>query len=119
MFGKSNWQFIRKAFLKIHQYAGLIAGLIVIAVCMSGTIYVYNTEIRETFNAEFYFVEEAGVRKTAAELQATLEQRESAKVTGVNWNLDSKRSVQFSLLKEGEEKPTTYYVNPYTGDFLG
>jgi uncharacterized iron-regulated membrane protein len=119
MFGKSNWQLIRKAFLKIHQYAGLIAGLIVIAVCMSGTIYVYNTEIRETFNAEFYFVEEAGVRKTASVLQAMLEQRESAKVTGLNWNLDSKRSVQFSLLKEGEEKPTTYYVNPYTGDFLG
>lgn len=119
MFGKSAWQLIRKAFIKIHLYAGLTSGLIVIAVCLSGTIYVYNTEIRETFNSEFYFVEETGQRKSASELQTLLESREQAKVTGVNWNEEADRSVQFSLKKEGEEKPNSFYVNPYTGEFLG
>lgn len=119
MFGMSIWQFIRKLFLKIHLYAGLISGLIVITVCMSGTIYVYNTEIREVFNSEFYFVEPIGDRKSASELQAILEMRTGAKVTGVHWNQDVVRSVQFLLLNAEEEKPTTYYVNPYSGDFLG
>lgn len=119
MSGTSIWHFIRKAFLKIHLYAGLISGLIVITVCMSGTIYVYNTEIREVFNSEFYFVEPAGARKSASELQALIELRESAQVTGVNWNQNAVRSVQFLLLREGEEKPSTYFVNPYTGSFLG
>lgn len=119
MFGKSAWELIRKAFIKIHLYAGLTSGLIVIAVCLSGTIYVYNTEIRETFNSEFYFVEENGQRKSASELQSLLESREEAKVTGVNWNDKADRTVQFSLKKEGEEKPSTFYVNPYTGEFLG
>lgn len=119
MFGKSAWELIRKAFIKIHLYAGLTSGLVVIAVCLSGTIYVYNTEIRETFNSEFYFVEETGQRKSASELQSLLESREEAKVTGVNWNEEADRSVQFSLKKDGEEKPNTFYVNPYTGEFLG
>ncbi len=119
MFGKSAWELIRKAFIKIHLYAGLTSGLVVIAVCLSGTIYVYNTEIRETFNSEFYFVEETGERKSASELQALLESREQAKVTGVNWNEASDRSVQFSLKIEGEEKPNSFYVNPYTGEILG
>lgn len=115
----SIWHFIRKSFLKIHLYAGLISGLIVITVCMSGTIYVYNTEIREVFNSEFYFVEPVGSRKTASELQSILELRTGDQVTGVHWNQDSVRSVQFLLLKAGEDKPTTYYVDPYSGDFLG
>jgi uncharacterized iron-regulated membrane protein len=119
MFGISAWELIRKAFIKIHLYAGLTSGLIVIAVCLSGTIYVYNTEIREMFNSEFYFVEETGQRKSASELQTLLESREDAKVTGVNWNEAADRSVQFSLKKEGEEKPSTFYVNPYTAEFLG
>ncbi|WP_332914067.1 PepSY-associated TM helix domain-containing protein [Algoriphagus boritolerans] len=56
------WKPIRKFLNDIHLYAGLTCGLIVIVVCLSGTIYVYNTEIRETADSERYFVEVFGER---------------------------------------------------------
>ncbi|WP_192346185.1 PepSY domain-containing protein [Algoriphagus sp. Y33] len=114
------WKSIRNIFDQIHLYAGLISGLVVIAVCLSGTVYVYNTEIREFMDSELYFVEETGPRMTADELRSSLEQSAESKVVGLMWNEESDRSVQFTLKKEGEEgRGTTYYVNPYSAEILG
>lgn len=114
------WKNIRNIFDQIHLYAGLISGLVVIAVCLSGTIYVYNTEIREFMDSELYFVEESGDRLSADELKNTVEKSSDANVVAVMWNTDAERSVQFTLKKEGEEgRGTTYYVNPYTAELLG
>ena len=44
---KSKWQKIRKLFNDIHLWLGLTSGLVVIAVCFSGTVYVFNTELTE------------------------------------------------------------------------
>lgn len=114
------WKSIRNIFDQVHLYAGLISGLVVITVCLTGTIYVYNTEIREVMDSELYFVEEAGKRMSADELMSTLEKRADSKVVGVLWNEESDRTVQFTLKKEGEEgRGDTYYVNPYTGEIVG
>jgi len=114
------WIITRKLLNKIHLYAGLTCGLIVIAVCFGGTLYVYNTEIREFFDAELYFVEQSGPRMGAEELKRVLEKREESKVVGLNWNAEADRSVQFTLKKENEEgKGNTFYVNPYSGELLG
>jgi len=116
----SPWIITRKLFNKIHLYAGLVCGLIVIAVCLSGTIYVYNSEIREFFDADSYVVVESGERMKAEELRRLLESNQNAKVTAVNWNDESDRTVQFTLKKEDEEgRGSTYFVNPYTGDLIG
>nr|MBJ7894236.1 PepSY domain-containing protein [Serratia sp. PAMC26656] len=80
---------------------GLISGLVVIAVCFSGTIYVYNTEIREIMDSELYFVEETGERMSADELKSSLEKSSDSNVVGLMWNEESDRSVQFTLKKEG------------------
>lgn len=114
------WKSIRNIFDQIHLYAGLISGLLVIAVCFSGTIYVYNTEIREFMDSELYFVEESGDRLSADDLRSRLEKNAESKVVAVMWNEDSDRSVQFTLKQEGEEgRGSTYYVNPYTAEILG
>ncbi len=114
------WKSIRNIFDQIHLYAGLISGLVVIAVCFSGTIYVYNTEIREFMDSELYFVEETGARMSADELKNSLEKSSDANVVGLMWNEESNRSVQFTLKKEGEEgKGATYYIDPYSGEILG
>ncbi|RAI85807.1 PepSY-associated TM helix domain-containing protein [Algoriphagus yeomjeoni] len=114
------WKSIRNVFDQIHLYAGLISGLVVIAVCLSGTIYVYNTEIREFMDSELYFVEESGTRLSADELKSEVEKSSESKVVGLMWNEDTDRSVQFTLKKEGEEgRGSTFYVNPYTAEILG
>ncbi|MEB2776771.1 PepSY-associated TM helix domain-containing protein [Algoriphagus sp. D3-2-R+10] len=114
------WKSIRNIFDQIHLYAGLISGLVVIAVCLSGTIYVYNTEIREFMDSELYFVEESGERMSADELKSALENSSDSDVVGLMWNEEADRSVQFTVKKEGEEgRGSTYFVNPYTAEVLG
>ena len=114
------WKSIRNIFDQIHLYAGLISGLVVIAVCLSGTIYVYNTEIREFMDSELYFVEASGDRMSPDQLKSELEVAAASNVVAVMWNEEADRSVQFTLKKEGEEgRGSTYYVNPYTAEILG
>ncbi len=112
------WKPIRKFLNDIHLYAGLTCGLIVIAVCLSGTIYVYNTEIREWADAERYFVEVEASKRPLDQLKSELETSLSAEVVGVNVFQGENRTVQFQVKKEGEERPVTYYVNPYSGAIL-
>lgn len=112
------WQPIRKLLNDIHLYAGLTCGLIVIAVCLSGTIYVYNTEIRETADSERYFVQAKGERKSLDILKSEIESSLNGEVTGVNVFHEENRSVQFSVKTEGAERPVTYFVDPYSGTIL-
>jgi len=112
------WKSIRQFLNDIHLYAGLTCGLIVIAVCLTGTIYVYNTEIREFFDSERYFVEKEGKAIPLDELKSTLETQYSSQVVGFQVFGQEGRTLQFSLKKPGEENSITYFVNPYSGEVV-
>ncbi len=112
------WKSIRQFLNDIHLYAGLTCELIVIAVCLSGTLYVYNTEIREFFDSERYFVEKESKFIPLDELRATLETQLGGQVVGFQVFGQEGRTHQFSLKKTGEENSITYFVNPYSGEVL-
>ena len=112
------WSRIRTLLNDIHLYAGLLSGLIVIAVCFTGTLYVYNTEIREFFDSERYFVSDQGSSLSLDELKKSFAPLQEGKLVGVNWFEEASRTVQFSVKKEGEEKAITYFLHPYTGEIL-
>lgn len=112
------WKSIRQFLNDIHLYAGLTCGLIVIAVCLTGTIYVYNTEIREFFDSERYFVQKEGSAIPLDELRTTLEENLGAQVVGFQIFGQEGRTHQFSLKKPGAEQSITYFVNPYSGEVL-
>lgn len=112
------WKSIRQFLNDIHLYAGLTCSLIVIAVCLTGTIYVYNTEIREFFDSERYFVEKEGKVIPLDELKSTLETKYSSQVVGFQVFGQEGRTLQFSLKKPGEENSITYFVNPYSGEVV-
>lgn len=112
------WKPVRKFLNDIHLYAGLTCGLIVIAVCLSGTIYVYNTEIREAADSERYFVEVKGQRKSLDALKTQIETELSGEVASLNVFQEENRTVQFVVKTGGDERPVTYFVNPYSGEIL-
>jgi uncharacterized iron-regulated membrane protein len=112
------WQAIRKFLNDIHLYGGLTCGLIVIAVCLSGTIYVYNIEIRETADSQRYFVESIGERKSLDDLKTQVETELKGEVVSVNVFQSEDRTVQFGVKIPDAEKPSTYFVNPYSGEIL-
>lgn len=121
---KTKWQRLRKLVNDIHLWLGLGSGLIVIAVCFSGTVYVFNTELTEKAAPHLYKVQPvAGKERMAVDsLLEKVKQETGGTITGVTIPAELNRTYQFNVKKAGEEGPrggTTYFVNPYTGEITG
>lgn len=121
---KTNWQKIRKLFNDIHLWLGLGSGLIVIAVCFSGTVYVFNTELTEKAAPHLYKVQTvAGKERIPVDsLLEKIKLEAGGSITGVTIPAELNRTYQFNVKKAGDEGPrggTTYFVNPYTGEITG
>lgn len=96
---KSAWQRIRQFFNDIHLWLGLASGIIVILICFSGTIYVFNTEAKEMAAPELYHVQS---QKGATVLEmpvllALVKEHTGGKVLSVRIPADADRAYQFSV----------------------
>lgn len=119
----STWEKTRKFFNDIHLWAGLISGLVLVVVCFTGTVYVYNTEIRESAAKHLYEVsEQRGEVKPGLNtiLESARKQIEGDFIS-VSIPFEANRSLQINVKKEGDQSRsgTNYFVNPYTGAILG
>lgn len=120
---KTTWQKTRKFFNDIHLWTGLISGIVVILICFSGTIYTYNTELREWASPHLHKVKipPNGKRIPADSLLPEIASESGGTVTAISIPADPSRTYQFSVRIEGDNSRfgTTYYVNPYTGGVTG
>ena len=74
---------VRKFFNDIHLWGGLISGIVVFIVCITGTIYTYNTELRALAMPEFNKVKVEGEKKSADYLLTAITAEVNGKVVGV------------------------------------
>jgi uncharacterized iron-regulated membrane protein len=107
--------------------------LIVIAICFSGTVYVFNTEIKEASLPELYKINEPenAYPLSLEELITKTETATQGKVTSVKTYADSEHTWQFTVKmpvipqpqddneKKEELRPINYRVDPYTGEIKG
>ena len=117
----STWEKTRKFFNDVHLWLGLGSGIIVFLVCLSGTIYTFNTEIREAATPELFKVHyKAGMSaKPAEELISAVAQASGFPVISVKVPAENNRTWQLGVrMKEGA-RPTTFFVNPYTAAVVG
>lgn len=105
---KTAWQKTRKFFNDIHLWLGLASGIIVILICLSGTIYVFNSELREMASPELYKVDGKGAKPMQIEvLMAKVKESIAGKVTSVKIPADPNKTYQFMVKlkeKDGEGK---------------
>ena len=120
---KTRWQKTRKFFNDIHLWLGLTSGIIVVAVCFSGTVYVYNTELTERAAPLLYKVKpaEGQQRIPVDSLLEKIEQASGGTIVSVIIPSDMKRTYQFNVKTEGDNSRggIGYMVNPYTGELTG
>jgi len=121
---KSKWQKVRKLFNDIHLWLGLTSGLVVIAVCFSGTVYVFSTELTENAAPHLYKVQRvAGKERMPADsLIEKIKIASGGSITSIAIPADLKRTYQFTAKKEGDSLNrggTTYFVDPYSGEITG
>ncbi|HWK58246.1 MAG TPA: PepSY-associated TM helix domain-containing protein [Parapedobacter sp.] len=120
---KTPWQQTRKFFNDIHLWMGLISGLVVVAVCFSGTVYTYNTELTEWAASHLHKVDvpRGSERLPVEQLLPEVAAVAGGSVNGIHISADPARTYRFTVRKEGEQSRfgTTYYVNPYNGEVRG
>ncbi len=120
---KTTWQKVRKLFNDIHLWLGLSSGLIVIAVCFSGTVYVFNTELTEKAASHLYKVKAVtGQERIPADsLIEKVKTASGGTIIAITIPDDLNRTYQFNVKKEGDNTRggIAYMVNPYTGDIVG
>lgn len=120
---KTTWQKLRKFFQDIHLWLGLSSGLIIIAVCLSGTIYVFNTELTEMAAPHLYKAKPiAEVERIPVEnLFDKIIKESGGKITTVGIYADPARTYQINAKTKDDKSRsgTAYFLNPYTGEITG
>lgn len=103
----------------IHLWLGLASGLVVLIVTLTGSILVFEKEIDEWVNKDFFFVKPAGTRLSVDSLLATARQHDKAfRVTSFQL---STGEPDHSVIFYGKKNKETIWmaVNPYTAQVLG
>lgn len=99
----SDWPRIRKLFNDLHLWGGLISGIIVFIVCLTGTIYVYNNEIREAAAPEYYTIKPVGNRIAPDSLYTLVRPQIKGKVVGIKIPHAAHAPVAFLFMKPDKE----------------
>jgi len=90
-------------FRRIHLYLGLVSGLFLVVVCLTGTILVFEEEFEHALNHERYFVAAAATpRLSLAQLtNAVRAAKPKAKINGIKVYADPTRTVEIGLASSG------------------
>lgn len=112
---------VKKLIGQLHLWLGLASGLVVLVVTLTGSIMVFEKEIDEYVNRDFYFTKapSATNRLTVDSLLNNARQYDaSMKITGIE--LDT-HAADRSVLFRAKKNDHTWYiaVDPYTGKTLG
>jgi uncharacterized iron-regulated membrane protein len=90
-------------FRRIHLYLGLVSGLFLVVVCLTGSVLVFEEELEHAFHRERYVVEATSApRLSVAQLTAAVHAtKPKAKINGIKVYADPTRSVEVSLAGGG------------------
>lgn len=116
--GKKKKYGIRTFINDVHLWLGLVSGIILFLVCLSGTILTFEKEIEEWFK-EKLTVEATGPKKSLNSLVNDPDIRAKGTITGMTIPTAENSPYQFSIKEDPKQRRgTTYEVNPYTAEVL-
>lgn len=107
---------IRYRFLLIHRWLGLISGLVVFIVSITGCVYVFEEEWRDLFQHKYLYVTHTDREKKPITELLNIVRRAYPKeqVTSINF-LEEKNSAFIFWTKSFK----TISINPYNGKIIG
>lgn len=118
-------------FRTIHLYLSLAAGLVILVVCFTGAVLVFEKELQMTIYPERYFVTSSNEKVSITKMEQNLQQKvNNAKLTSAKIYADPKRTVELSYNLEksakkegkaggrGDANNGQAFMNPYTGELI-
>ena len=107
---------LRKFINDVHLWLGIGSGIILFLVCLSGTILTFEEEIKDLFAKEFVVADASGSRLSMKELSESLSKE--GIVGNVTIPAVRDKALNFSVKTSPKERRgTTYYVDPYSGEY--
>lgn len=100
-----------------HLVCGLMAGLIILSMSVSGLLIAYEVQLKEWINRDLRVTPPAA-EAVHLDIEALVVKVQEGKPglspTGFTWKADPEAPVTLTAERGGP-----FYANPYTGDFLG
>lgn len=108
----------RTFFNDLHLWLGLLSGIIIFLVCLSGTLLTYEEEIEALFSDKIK-ITAAGNAQNIEKLIAHVETETKGKVTSVFIPSDKSEPQEYIVtLNPEERRGTKVLVNPYNSQFV-
>lgn len=108
----------RKIIFWLHLSSGILAGIFIFIMCVSGALLAFESNILELAESNMRVVEvpsENAERLSAAEIIEKIRQaKPEAKLSGITFQNEKTSAVTVALGREGQ-----FFVNPYTGEITG
>lgn len=108
----------RKVFFWLHLSAGVLAGIFIFIMCVTGALLSFQSNILKFAESEMRVVnppsadaQRLSVNEILAKIQLA---RPNAKASGITLQNDKNAAAQIALGREGQ-----IFVNPYTGEITG
>ncbi|BFM45431.1 PepSY-associated TM helix domain-containing protein [Flavobacterium sp. CFS9] len=110
---------IKKTVRQIHLWLGLGSGLIVFIAALTGSILVFEKEIDQFVNPQYYQVSSIGKTKKTIDYCTDVLQKQYniKKITRISTFNDPSRTFQI-LAKDADKKAQFFSIDPYTGKVL-
>ncbi|WP_089688711.1 PepSY-associated TM helix domain-containing protein [Catalinimonas alkaloidigena] len=104
----------------VHLWPSIASGLVVVFVCLTGTIIVYGDEIMDWTAGEAKYVQEIGTERiTSQEIDQHLKQHyPTFAISEYVFFKDPRRSIRLRVFSPKERKLAMIYMDPYTGEIL-
>ncbi|MGL4819244.1 MAG: PepSY-associated TM helix domain-containing protein, partial [Bacilli bacterium] len=108
-----------------HFFAGLVFAPVLIALAITGAIYLFKPWVEPLMHANLYYVEQGTVQKDPQTLlDAAKTYNVNARVTNYTAPQDENRAAQFAIETTGVSSDSdtvngTVFVNPYNAEVLG
>ena len=95
---------MKKFFRTIHLYLGLAAGLVIMVICFTGAILVFEKELQQSFYPERYTVEKGEQKLPLSTTVESFEQSmKGSSVTAVKVYTDPERSLELTYSEKKKE----------------
>lgn len=110
---------LRKLFLWIHRWLGLVSGLVVLVVSLTGCIYVFEEEIRNTFQQQYLYIhppESNTARQPIDTLWQIAQAALPRKDTLVQLRFKTQPNAAYVFITQTKKSVS---VNPYSGAITG
>lgn len=112
---KKSYTF-RKFMTDVHLWMGLASGIILFLVCFSGTMLVFEEEIKDLFSQELEINPEAQ-RLSIEQLKQKLSGEGNVVAVSIPTSMDEAYEFRIKTSPE-DRRGTTFMVNPITGESL-